>query len=197
MSDADLIAAVSAGDQEALAAIFDREAPLALALALRLVDDRSRAEEIVHDVFLAFWNQAEGVDSGANVRLWIWDHVRRTGAGRRLLLIEPDVEVAGTFRDFLVDLGFEVTVHTAVRPSWPDVMAWSVVVLNTAGERSADVMDSLRTLRSAPETAGALIVCGGWTDDESVATEWLASNRVTALPGPVDMARLGDLLRSS
>ncbi len=61
-SDASLVRAVAAGSEAALASLYDRHASLVFGAALRLTPDRSRAEDVVLDTFLALWNHAERFD---------------------------------------------------------------------------------------------------------------------------------------
>ncbi len=57
--DEDLVRAVAAGSQESLAILYDRYAESLFRLAVRLTNDRTSAEEIVQETFLALWNRAE------------------------------------------------------------------------------------------------------------------------------------------
>jgi RNA polymerase sigma-70 factor, ECF subfamily len=50
--DAALLAALSRGDHRALDTLYDRHAPILFALAIHVVGDRTRAEDLLHDVFL-------------------------------------------------------------------------------------------------------------------------------------------------
>ncbi len=57
-----LLARVAAGDPGALSALFDRTHALVFGLCLRLLGDRSHAEEVALDVFLRVWRGAAGFD---------------------------------------------------------------------------------------------------------------------------------------
>ena len=50
--DATLYAALAKGDNGALAALYDRHAAIVFKIALHVVHDRARAEDLVHDAFL-------------------------------------------------------------------------------------------------------------------------------------------------
>ena len=50
--DARLMALVVGGDKQALATLYDRHAPVMLALGTRILVDRTLAEDVVHDVVL-------------------------------------------------------------------------------------------------------------------------------------------------
>ncbi|MEP7126406.1 MAG: sigma-70 family RNA polymerase sigma factor, partial [Byssovorax sp.] len=51
--DALVMARIRAGDDSALAVLYDRYATLALGMALKIVRDPSEAEDVVHDAFVA------------------------------------------------------------------------------------------------------------------------------------------------
>lgn len=57
-----LLALVAAGDQDAFAQVYDLVAPRVFGLALRVVRDRTLAEEVTQDVFVQVWRQAGEVD---------------------------------------------------------------------------------------------------------------------------------------
>jgi RNA polymerase sigma-70 factor (ECF subfamily) len=62
LDDAGLAARVAAGDDAALAVLYDRHAPTCYRLALRVARDRGVAEEAVQDGFLGFWREAARFD---------------------------------------------------------------------------------------------------------------------------------------
>jgi RNA polymerase sigma-70 factor (ECF subfamily) len=71
-SDDDLVRAVAAGSQDALAILYDRHAESIHRLAVRLTNDRALAEEIVQETFLALWNRAERFDpSSGSLATWL------------------------------------------------------------------------------------------------------------------------------
>lgn len=57
-----LLQSASQGDQVAFGRLYDRVAPRVFGLALRIVRDRSIAEEVTQDVFVQLWRQAGEVD---------------------------------------------------------------------------------------------------------------------------------------
>lgn len=61
-TDAALVAAIAAGSEAALAALYDRHARGIHAIAYRLTGDRWSAEDVVQEVFLTLWNRAERFD---------------------------------------------------------------------------------------------------------------------------------------
>lgn len=63
-SDAQLVATVAAGDTAALAELYDRHADAIYRAAFRRSGDRTIAEEVLQDTYLALWNRAELFDPG-------------------------------------------------------------------------------------------------------------------------------------
>jgi RNA polymerase sigma-70 factor (ECF subfamily) len=82
-TDAELVAAAADGDRLALAALYDRYAPLLLALANRLLRHQREAEDLLHDVFLEVWRQAADYDpSRGSVRAWLVMRLRSRALDR-------------------------------------------------------------------------------------------------------------------
>jgi RNA polymerase sigma-70 factor (ECF subfamily) len=70
--DIALVIALADGNREALAALYDRHAGAMLALGVRILGERTEAEEILHDVFLEAWKRAGDYDpSRGAVRTWL------------------------------------------------------------------------------------------------------------------------------
>ena len=70
--DGELLAQIAAGDSYALERLYDRYSGLLIALARRVLHDTSDAEEILQEVFLQVWNQAERYDrSRSSVSTWL------------------------------------------------------------------------------------------------------------------------------
>jgi RNA polymerase sigma-70 factor (ECF subfamily) len=82
-ADADLVAALVAGSQDALAALYDRHATAIHAAALRITGDRQTAEDVVQDVFLALWNRAEQFDPNrGSLAAWLGAIARNRAVDR-------------------------------------------------------------------------------------------------------------------
>jgi RNA polymerase sigma-70 factor (ECF subfamily) len=62
LGDSELADRVAAGDDAALAVLYDRHAPTCYRLALRLARDATVAEEAVQDAFVGFWRGARSFD---------------------------------------------------------------------------------------------------------------------------------------
>ena len=57
-SDEELLEAISAGDEAALGALYDRFGRIAYGVALRILRDQALAEDAVQEAFLAIWRSA-------------------------------------------------------------------------------------------------------------------------------------------
>ena len=78
LSDEALIALVARRDEAALAALYDRFGRLAYGLALRVLRDRSLAEDAVQEAFMAVWHTADRFVAGrAKASSWILTFVHR------------------------------------------------------------------------------------------------------------------------
>jgi RNA polymerase sigma-70 factor, ECF subfamily len=75
--DDDLVAAVAAGDRQALELLYRRHAPwLAGRLAAR-TSSRDLAEEALQDTFVAAWRGARAYHGSGEVPAWLWGIARR------------------------------------------------------------------------------------------------------------------------
>ncbi len=63
LSDPDLMRDMAGGDESALGAFYDRHSGLVFAVALRVLHDRGRAEEVLVDVFHEVYNRAATFDA--------------------------------------------------------------------------------------------------------------------------------------
>lgn len=71
-ADVALVRAVAAGDEAAVAELWDRYAPMLLGVARRVVQDPDDAEEVLQEVFLHVWNRAGRYDpSRSSVSTWL------------------------------------------------------------------------------------------------------------------------------
>ena len=76
-TDAQLLAGVARHDEASLAALYDRYHRLAFSLALRVVNDRGRAEDVVQDAFLSVWRKAGTFAEGrGSAKTWLTSIVR-------------------------------------------------------------------------------------------------------------------------
>ena len=71
-TDTALVARMAGGDQAALSCLYDRYRCLIFALALRILNDRAEAEELLTDVFLQIWRGAGAYDiNRGSVPAWL------------------------------------------------------------------------------------------------------------------------------
>jgi RNA polymerase sigma-70 factor (ECF subfamily) len=72
--DEDLLAirGIAAGDERALARLYDRHAGALMAIGLHMLRDEAAAEDAVHDVFMEAWKKVETFDAArGSVRGWL------------------------------------------------------------------------------------------------------------------------------
>lgn len=70
--DRELVRRVAGGDRNALGLLYDRYAPIVLALGQKILRSRREAEDLLQDVFLEVWRQAGDYEpSRGSVRTWI------------------------------------------------------------------------------------------------------------------------------
>ncbi len=98
---AQLIAAVALGDQQAYRRLYDATAPKLFAIALRILREESRAEDVLQDSFVNIWHGAGGYNAAlAAPMTWLvtivrnrsLDYIRRTDR----LAVELDSELEAT-----------------------------------------------------------------------------------------------------
>jgi RNA polymerase sigma-70 factor (ECF subfamily) len=78
-----LIRSAAAGDQSALAGLYDATSRLVFGLVLRIVGDRPTAEEVLLDVYTQAWRQAANYDEGRGAPLaWLMTIARSRAIDR-------------------------------------------------------------------------------------------------------------------
>lgn len=123
--DRDLLRLVASGDEEAFLRLFRGYAPVAKALAVRIVRQASLAEEVVQEAFLALWRDPERYrEDLGSVRGWLLamvhhravDMVRREEAHRRRSeAVEAQPVVVDDVGDEVVESAGAVRSGGAVR----------------------------------------------------------------------------------
>ena len=82
-AEAALVAAVAAGSEDALAALYDRHVAALHATAYRLTGDRQVAEDVVQEVFLTLWNRADRFDPAlGSLGAWLGTIARHRAVDR-------------------------------------------------------------------------------------------------------------------
>lgn len=83
LDDANLLFRVTAGDERALEAIYDRYSRLIFSVALHLVGERTTAEEVTLDVFTRLWQNAADYDPArAQLSTWLTSIARHRAIDR-------------------------------------------------------------------------------------------------------------------
>jgi len=71
------LAACARGDRDALHRLYQHESRRLLGVALRIVRERARAEDVLHDAFMNIWTKASSFDASRGAaRGWIHSIVR-------------------------------------------------------------------------------------------------------------------------
>jgi RNA polymerase sigma-70 factor, ECF subfamily len=78
-SDDALLAAITAGDERALRALYERHAPW-LAVRLCRLMAASAVEDVLQETFLAVWKNAGSYRQSGEVGAWLWGIARRQAA---------------------------------------------------------------------------------------------------------------------
>lgn len=90
-SDAHLLAAARRGDRTAFAALYRRHSPAVFGLALRVLGERSAAEDVVQDVFLRALDRIDSLRDGERLAAWL----KRSAANASIDLIRQRRPQAG------------------------------------------------------------------------------------------------------
>jgi RNA polymerase sigma-70 factor (ECF subfamily) len=70
--DTALVSAIRAGDQNAMAALYDRYSSIVYSVALRVLGDTGAAEDVQQDVFMQLWRNPGAFDaSRGNLGAWL------------------------------------------------------------------------------------------------------------------------------
>ncbi len=93
------VLACARGERYALRALYEREAAWLLGVAMRIVRNRERAEDVLHDAFVQLWQGAQGFDPAlGSARGWVYTIVRHRAlrearrGGRELSLDPQDLD---------------------------------------------------------------------------------------------------------
>jgi RNA polymerase sigma-70 factor (ECF subfamily) len=71
-TDQQLVKAISAGDDQALAVLYSRYSKGVFNYTLRLIRDNEAAEDVLQEVFVAVWQGADGFRQHSSVKTWIF-----------------------------------------------------------------------------------------------------------------------------
>jgi len=99
VSDSTLVEQIRLGEEDALAALYDRYAGMLYAVLLRILKDSGAAEEVLQDLFLQVWRAAGRFDaSRGTLAAWLLVIGRSRALSRLRLRKRHEIqEDAGTF----------------------------------------------------------------------------------------------------
>jgi RNA polymerase sigma-70 factor (ECF subfamily) len=173
LTDVELVALLSAGDIEAAASLYDRYAPTLLALSVRVLRERTEAEDVVHDAFITMANRAaQYAPERGSVIAWLVTLVRnasidrvrrreRRGVLLRNVIAEEPKILAGDPEDLLSDVRIRAKVRRALATippvqratlelaffeglSYPEIAERERIPVGTIKSRAARALSSLR-----------------------------------------------------
>lgn len=102
----ELIELTASGDRHAFARFFDATSSYVNGLALRIVGDASAAEEVVMEVYVQVWQQAERYDETRGAPLsWLLNIARSRAIDRLRARSTREREIAESLEEEPVDLG--------------------------------------------------------------------------------------------
>lgn len=83
MTDSELIAKVAARDRWAFDQLYDRYAQIIFNLCTRILKDESEAEDVMQEIFLQIWREADRFDAArASVKTWVFTIARSRSLDR-------------------------------------------------------------------------------------------------------------------
>lgn len=151
-ADAVLAQRIRAGEADALGELYDRHASTALATALRVVGDRTEAEDVVHEAFVAVWRKIGRFDvERGSLRAWLMTVVRNRAIDR-VRARRPRVD--------LDDADERSLLRTGPNPTWEAALARA---------SAAEVREALAALPEEQRHAVELAYFEGYTYREVAA----------------------------
>jgi len=100
-SDATLVSCIAAGDKLAMQALFARHRTPVYRWLLRFVGNETNAEDLLSEVFLDLWRQADRFEGRSSVSTWLMSIARfkALSARRRRTEAELDEKIETTVAD--------------------------------------------------------------------------------------------------
>jgi RNA polymerase sigma factor (sigma-70 family) len=151
LSDEALVALVARGEEDALAALYDRFGRTAYGLALRVVRDAELAEDVVQEAFLSLWrNAGRFVPERARAGTWLLTLVHRRAVDlvrreerRRAEPIESAPEAADAAAEEAPWLRLERERVRVALASLPDAQREAIELAYYGGFTQAELADRL------------------------------------------------------
>jgi RNA polymerase sigma factor (sigma-70 family) len=151
LSDEALVALVARGEEDALAALYDRFGRTAYGLALRVVRDAELAEDVVQEAFLSLWRTAgRFVPERARAGTWLLTLVHRRAVDlvrreerRRADPIESAPDAADAAAEEAPWLRLERERVRAALASLPDAQREAIELAYYGGFTQAELADRL------------------------------------------------------
>jgi RNA polymerase sigma factor (sigma-70 family) len=151
LSDEALVALVARGEEDALAALYDRFGRTAYGLALRVVRDAELAEDVVQEAFLSLWRTAgRFVPERARAGTWLLTLVHRRAVDlvrreerRRAEPIESAPEAADAAAEEAPWLRLERERVRVALASLPDAQREAIELAYYGGFTQAELADRL------------------------------------------------------
>lgn len=113
VGDTDLMVRIAQDDESALRVLYERDAPLVYGLALRILHDQGRAEEVLQETFVRVWRAAIAFDSSrGSAQAWLITITRNLALSELRRLQAHPV------------LGIEDDVLCEDASSDPEALAW-------------------------------------------------------------------------
>jgi RNA polymerase sigma-70 factor (ECF subfamily) len=174
-SDAEVVAALRAGDEEAFVALVRAHHSLVHRTAMTYVSSRAVADEVVQDTWLGVLAGLERFEARSSLRTWIFHiaaNIARTRAAREPRC-RPFSSIAGDDRDAPGPAVDPDRFLSADHPAWPGHWACAPNAWGTPEERlqSRETRDVIRAAIAALPRPQRLVVTlrdvEGWSPEEA------------------------------
>ena len=172
--EADLLAAVRAGDEDALGELLSRHGPAMLRVARMHVRDQAIAEEVVQETWLALLRGIDGFEGRSSLRTWIFRVLANRAKTRAVrehrsvpfsALIATDAAAGEPAVDPERFLGLddpEYPYHWASPPrDWPEHRLLADEIRELVGDAIAELPDSQREVIRLRDV-------DGWSSEEVI-----------------------------